>query len=465
MPALQGPLTAISLAFVMSIGMLFLSSVIYLFLTYRMHAVSYLMKVAILGLISMPMGVILLLAIFFWIFAYPVRVLQTKKNIASGSVTEKEEADVVVHLVHGTFERDASWTHPDSPMCREIANRNPGIQLSRFIWSGSNTQQGRAEAVIKLAERIKASPSSQHYIVAHSHGGSIVRDLSHKHMELAKKIQGVCLLSTPFIYRKKIRRTGRTFAYMHVIGLMLLPQLLAFAALARFGFYNKLTFFLGLAVGAIAVFCELKVSKWVEAKLDDELANEQEAVALKDVQIFHSIGDEADSALRFASFLHEMCFGLFSELDAANKMMAKKRHLPYLGAVLFMVTSFVLAFLFHSPRILTWALSVGSIALLGGYIKEKFKPSREELNALILASVPVGILSYILCAIKAIAYGDWRLIFSPGLFIFSSETPKGDFSVLKYAPSADGSLIHSTHSHPQAIVDVAEWIASRLIEE
>lgn len=80
----------------------------------------------------------------------------------------------------------------------------------------------------------------------------------------------------------------------------------------------------------------------------------------------------------------------------------------------------------------------------------------------VTASIPVVIVAFYVNAMKSIAYGDWRLVFCPNVFIHSSETPPGDHQILKYAPSSDGTLVHSTHSHESAIRDVASWIWSEI---
>ncbi|GAB7217191.1 hypothetical protein OS42_38040 [Dickeya oryzae] len=43
-----------------------------------------------------------------------------------------------------------------------------------------------------------------------------------------------------------------------------------------------------------------------------------EAVDFRNVEIYHAIGDEADSGLRFVSSLHEGCFAILSQLKKSS---------------------------------------------------------------------------------------------------------------------------------------------------
>jgi hypothetical protein len=58
-----------------------------------------------------------------------------KKN-NENTIADTESADVLVHLVHGTFEPNAPWTQSNSDLCKEINKINPGVGISRFVWDG-----------------------------------------------------------------------------------------------------------------------------------------------------------------------------------------------------------------------------------------------------------------------------------------------------------------------------------------
>lgn len=456
---LMNGLTIVVLAVGIATSMAFLTSSAIVIWGHWRGALSFFMKTLFLCLLTAPLAIFVLVWLVIWPFIFFARKMpsRTVTDHCSSAINVAAD-DVVVHLVHGTFESDARWTRSDSPISQRIRARNPSVKLSRFHWSGANTARGRARAAADLAEQIRESGSSHHYIVAHSHGGNIVRELSQKFPGLAHKIEGVCLLSTPFIHRKEIVRTGRAFIYSHIFGLIVAAQIPLYLAFSPFNLYGVSIF---IVSSLVMTLIEVYVARHVQPKMTDELATEKTAVAVRDVQILHAIGDEADTALRFTSLLHEACFRLFSDLESASRATLNKRHVPYAWGSLILCAAAIGAWAVSSPSWLPIAIVLASLGHVLAFLKERIKPSHSELDVLVMASLPVGALSYVLCATKAIAYGDWRLLFVPGIFVFSSETPEGDHSLLKYGPRTDGELIHSTHSHPDAIADVAEWIASR----
>lgn len=173
----------------------------------------------------------------------------------------------------------------------------------------------------------------------------------------------------------------------------------------------------------------------------------------------HSIGDEADSGLRIVSTLHEVCFGIFSQLAQANKLLNKTIDSAYFICYFLQALAAALLYAFvHNPKFWLICVFVSFVGVVIAHLFDRRYGSKEMSMVLIMASLPVGIVAFYLNAVKAIAYGDWRLLFCPNVFIYTSETPEGDHSVLKYAPSSDDGLVHSTHSHEGAIRDVAEWI-------
>jgi len=440
-----------------------LSSTIYVLGTRPIGAVLFVLKTLFLGLITVPLAILLVVLTLSSMALSGVSRWKAKAELAPRDAIDVE-GDVVVHLIHGTFEHNAAWTLPGSAMCRRIVEKNPMVKISRFVWSGSNTHRGRSDAVRALSKRLEDSPSVDHYIVAHSHGGNIARDLWKEYPGLREKIKGLCFLSTPFIHRQKIERTGKDFTFTHIFGFIVLSQAPLLAVLAALGMGSY--FLLALIPSSvIALAVEVCVGKRTEESLAAELDADHDGVEMGNVTILHAIGDEADSILRFVSFLHEVCFGLFSQLNAtAEKMRAEaersefRRYAPYIIGAL--MTTLVAIFLWavDAKDIWTLAFLIASASLLLGCFKERKWPSSGDSNILIMAATPVGALSYWLCAIKSLAYGDWRLMFSPRIFVFSSETPQGSFPVIKYAPRTDGGLVHSTHSHPDAIEEVACWL-------
>ena len=313
------------------------SSLLYVGIRFRRGTVSFLGKTLVIGLMAAPVA----LMVTIWAVLQLVAIVISQvRRIATTCVTGEPVAptantaaahqpdDVIVHLMHGTFESNAAWTHPDSPFCQAVLARNPSVRLRRFIWSGLNTHQARRQAADLFIEQVRASSSRHHYVVAHSHAGNVVRDASERAPDIAQKIQGVSLLSTPFIFRKHVERTGRGFVIAHSLGFAVAAQLPLALALVPFDAYG----FVGIGLSILLVTpLQMKLSEKFQAQLQAELETESGDVAFRDVQILHAIGDEADSLLRFVSFLHESCFGLFSQLQATAKQM-RGHGAPYLVA-------------------------------------------------------------------------------------------------------------------------------------
>ncbi|PHM20665.1 MAG: hypothetical protein CK604_07070 [Curvibacter sp. PD_MW3] len=444
------------------------SSLLYVGFRFRQGSISFLVKTLVIGLMTVPVAILVTLWAILHFAAIGAlwmrRILAkcTGKAIMTVADTESphQPDDVVVHLVHGTFESNADWTNPDSPLCKAILTRNPSVRLSRFIWSGLNTHRARREAADLFAGQVLASPSRKQYVVAHSHAGNIVRDASERVPAIAQKIQGVALLSTPFIFRKTVERTGRGFVFTHSMGFAVVVQLPLALALVPFDAYGPVV--AGLSM-VLATLIEMKISQRFQAELNKELEIENGDVELRDVQILHAIGDEADSLLRFVSFLHESCFGLFSQLQATARQMSG-HEVPHLVALGILAIAMAGTWLSDLTGRSFWISAIGVVAVgvLGAYLKERYRPSGDQPMVLMMMALPVGFISFWLAAAKSLAYGDWRLLFCPSIFISSSETPVGgQHNPIKYAPDNDGMLVHSTHSHRKAIRDVAEWLYMR----
>lgn len=443
---------------------LFISSVAYYFFTHNKGVLQYIIKTISIGLVTIPVAIILIVALVHyvvwqkgistaWRFIFPSTKTTTVSDIANA-----ESEDVIVHLVHGTFETNATWTQPESKMCKSINSRNPNIGISRFKWDGKNSASSRKQAAYQLGMHIDNSPAKYNYIIAHSHGAAIVREMSYLRSDIAKKIQGVCLLSPPFIFRRRIKRTSGTLINLIDISGTLAIQLLLAAFLVPLNLYNinyaAVIFF-------VSIFAEIIISKKYKKEFLQEVESGEhcEAVDFRNVEIYHAIGDEADSGLRFVSSLHEGCFAILSQLKKAQVSHKKLTHWSAVLSYLFYISMSVLIWFFY-PEEKSWiiVLLVSFVLTSISHIWQRLKPSKDVPHVLLIAAIPVAIFSFWLAVAKAIAYGDLRLIFCPEIFIASSETPAGDHKVIKFAPQNDGILIHSTHSHPEAIINVSEWL-------
>ncbi|WP_157376207.1 hypothetical protein [Burkholderia ubonensis] len=462
---------------IFAIGVFFGASFLYFISMHRAGTADYAAKTVAIGLLTIPVAILLSLAPIIYGVTVAVRrvvqvigaawrwIVKSKPTEELGGDDPADTAEVTVHLVHGTFEPRAPWTLPGSEMRKAIEGIKHTVKIARFSWSGHNSPVARSRAAQALAKKLEASPSNRHYIVAHSHGGAIVREMSHLYPEIASKIHGVCLLSTPFIFRKEIDRTAGNLIRLNSIGFIFATQIPIAAATLLLGFGPYLPY--AAVIGSIIAFIvEFVLSKYCRSSYAKEMNVEQEKVDFRDVQIYHAIGDEADSGLRFVSFLHEACFGVLSQLKAAARLAKGKFHWPFVASYVFFIGA--IGYVTLAPAISKVWMAVNSVGLgviLVAHLVQKARPSKDESQVLVAAALPIVTFSFWLAAAKAMAYGDWRLIFCPEIFVSSSETPTGDHRVLKFAPQSDGTMVHSTHSHPEAVRNVAAWLDSSLDEK
>jgi hypothetical protein len=139
------------------------------------------------------------------------------------------ERRYVITLVHGTFAPGAAWTQPGSRL-REMIQAQLGgecqVGFEVFNWSGflgtrfNNGHRYRLRAGERLASALTSSiishPDSQHFVIAHSHGGNVALYALRESL-LRGKIAGIVCIGTPFITcaLRDIDSTLR--AYPHVV--------------------------------------------------------------------------------------------------------------------------------------------------------------------------------------------------------------------------------------------------------
>ena len=108
----------------------------------------------------------------------------------------------VITLVHGTWAKNAPWTHPESPLCKALNDQLGSAHIWTFLWSGRNSHNARVSAALDLRAHLHSLklkfPRSRHYLIAHSHGGNVCL-YALREKALRDGISGVVCLSTPFL--------------------------------------------------------------------------------------------------------------------------------------------------------------------------------------------------------------------------------------------------------------------------
>ncbi|MEI7367806.1 hypothetical protein WCT94_09250 [Pectobacterium sp. 1950-15] len=465
---MQNIILIIAVSAFSALYVLLFSSIIYFCIVHIKGTLSYFLKTAIIGLMTTPVAILLLcLMVLYllkrlwsriiipgWHFVLP----PASNANTPDRMTSESPPDTMIHLIHGTFEKNAPWTQEGSAMREKLRTLGPDIGVTNFTWSSDNSASTRTQAAIDLARKLADSPAKHNYIIAHSHGGAIVREMSYMHKDIAHKISGACLLSPPFIYRAHIERTSGKLIKLFNISGTISAQLLLALILVPLGIYD-VTY--AIALAASSFFLELVIApKWQRA-VTREIENEKkdDNINLSNVKIYQAIGDEADSGLRFISSFHEGCFGLISQLkmasSSAEKLLLWSTTLSYL---FYTLAALIIYFFFPDDNDWLWVCLGGLITVVIVHICQHFWPSKDIPHVLIIAALPVAVFSFWLSVAKALAYGDLRLIFCPEVFVSSSETPSGKHTVEKFTPQRDGMLIHSTHSNEKAIDNVVKWL-------
>jgi pimeloyl-ACP methyl ester carboxylesterase len=112
-------------------------------------------------------------------------------------------AKIAFVFVHGTFGRGAAWTTSDSLLSKLlIAEFGPYAHSVQFDWTGNNQHSDRLDAAELLAKFLQGllieAPNVRFVLIAHSHGGNVVR-YALASEELRERCCAFVALGTPFL--------------------------------------------------------------------------------------------------------------------------------------------------------------------------------------------------------------------------------------------------------------------------
>ena len=275
---------------------------------------------------------------------------------------------VLFLTVHGTWAGAARWTQPDSMLGRALLQsareRGGSAVVVPFSWSGKNSVAARRKAGTELADRLlelrREAPSRAIYVIAHSHGGSVLAYAMKEEPGLADHIDGFIALATPWI---SVQPCGYALALRRLLSnavfyLSLLPALLGagrvsewwvdyliarrdshrvplpeddfvasfgqkFGDLANdIGTYAEWYVLTGLAVGVAGYLLHRRLARWLvgsaaEFEHRTKVAADQASTLherLPRSVFFKPIGDEAALAMTWTS-------GMASLMQAASQLL------------------------------------------------------------------------------------------------------------------------------------------------
>lgn len=216
-------------------------------------------------------------------------------------IGDLEHPQAIITLVHGTWSKSAQWTKPSSNLCQAILGTLPAnLLIFRFGWSGRNSIYARSNAAAalehKLEELVSRYPAAKHFVIGHSHGGSVA--LSSLNSTLADKICGMICLATPVLMGQP-RKYDPFTKYV----LFFVPSvLLVFFAVIIVNLVGLADSDAGVPLGvlgaiALGLFAPKLITKWVST-----LKFVANVLPEKKIIFIRAAADEASAVLDTAHF-------------------------------------------------------------------------------------------------------------------------------------------------------------------
>jgi pimeloyl-ACP methyl ester carboxylesterase len=392
----------------------------------------------------------------------------------------------IVTLIHGTWARGARWTEDTSPLAISLKERIHGeVQIEPFEWSGRNLHFSRRRGAAKLRAHIVSVgtkfPQDRHFLIAHSHGGTVAL-YALVEPELLSLVSGVICLATPFIVsrpRQYPEGTFGSFAFLFVCLAFTLPLAIdvnrspaTIPIIATT--IGALTVLNVLGIRSLLSYCVLRHSRGTSDDIHDAITKSFALAKLSSTQllVLRAPGDEASAVLATSAFASWIVGKLSHSIRALYTVGAwlsgfTDDGLIFVGRVTVMLgTTVALALLVTLSSVVEGRMgyllvSVLAMALylMPGPVKKGrvlFRLYGFGLQTLHLAFV---LPLLVLCFVFSIPFGiDAALV--ANLMQFSSEiTPVGTFSVVSLKASTAKGLWHSLpYNDSEAFEGIVRWI-------
>ncbi len=403
--------------------------------------------------------------------------------------------ETVITLVHGTWAQHA-WVKPirrrqgawyerdlleklDKPEASEeevgpkaerlydgLSRRLPDAAIHRFCWSGGNSHSKRMEGGSQLRSHLEdlleRFPGSRHFVVAHSHGGTVALYALLRN-GLSDRVAGVVTLATPFLHFNRRKLPGFLRLWIGAGVALALAVMVAGAVgigdggrVAEIVDYPSFWWWVSTVAVALAV---LSVVSFVVSSFfyrrgefgpmsvfglrdESEVADELKRLSLPDIgegklHAVLALGDEAAGALVTSQFLFSRVVTAFLRLLDPKGLLFAWRNL--VGA------AFVVSY------------AVGLSSPTGDFLSNLVVA---VLWALALGTAGVAILGLVILALGSLPFG-WDAGF---LTLFVQTTaerlPAGRAGVFQLGVAANSGLAHSIQTRPDVHDEVVSWIKS-----
>lgn len=440
--------------------------------------VGYLLGGLLVGLFLAYM-VLILVAFVQNIYSY----WKKNKNDPVYNQLHTQAPDIVVTLVHGTWARRSKWTRSDSAFSQVLRSTlSPTVAITNeFRWSGKNSVSARHRAGEELGEHMKRLiskwPNSRHFIVGHSHGGTVAfKALNDKNLN--SRIDGIVTLSTPFILHQRRAQNMLLFLALRIAPLILfwlvLPLLMSATLFKGSDFPGWLGLF-GLMFGTLALVFGPKNYEKLAVLLSEKLLLPQ--VASDKVLILRGTMDEALLSLNATQAISFGINAIYSFpahiLSQAIKRVSIWKH--QLGRHKRFLDIFLLS---------TWFLSLGFAAFhgsqsnLGIYVVAVITTvcmlymaviSHGGLGTIIFGGLLLGIATVpllVMLSILVLPLGYELALAAVLLQVSAEPTPTGKWTVWHWHPSISLSphdrLSHSAlYDDMSALSEIASFMLKR----
>lgn len=389
----------------------------------------------------------------------------------------------VVVLIHGTWAKDAAWTADRSSLRAYLTKTLSGtIEFVVFPWSGKNSISARQRAAKDLQAFLHdlqlKFPDSQHYIVAHSHGGNIAL-YALKDPFLAANVVGLACLSTPFLHARRRNLGAYGSTILLYFGIVIYGGFLYFGLNALFEVVlpplpsSDVTQVFRFALSFICILPMIAFMGWI-IRTANKLEHTLEVPVLKwhQLLIVRGPGDEASCALSTSQFVSwaatRFWTGLTIPLANSEKIVDWLDELQWKchpTQIWTLVVSIILAVAFSvSERFVVLAVVSSVIAGISAIVWLGAAVIRGISNIYSLLVGAVAVPAVLVTALMALPFGYELAIASILLELTSESTPPGSWNITQlsgYQPDGEGGsmrLSHSTYEDPEAWQKLAQWI-------
>ena len=406
-----------------------------------------------------------------------------------------------VRMAVGTFALTSVWTRPDSVfaarLAGELAQRgHAAIQFRRFLWSGGNTFSARAIAQRELVTDLDVVaanyPGLPHFLITHSHGGTVAL-ATLLESPAAPRVAGCACLGTPFLVGSR-----RSVGVVQTVAFSFVP-LVAVSALAGawYGAHPESVpaqvwpaapllqslaqLWQFVAVLVIAAFLGAVALRYGTRLRDRALPTLLPPRALPEsissrLLLVRSRGDEAAAGLGFGYLMVialQRAWRYLSQL-AAEPFRRGWDMFVYRSPTAIVVQGLcaaavvaVSAPIWFNDAYRAWMNSISTElpVILGFWLLPGSVLYLAVVAGRLVALPILQMLLYLpltmLLGVFALPFGPELMLASMFIDISAEPVPVGRHRVIQLA-GGDGGLNHSTYDHPECPPAIAEWMHATL---